>query len=47
VFAAGDAARMSHTVSYAVGDGVTAGISAHRSLVFAPPGTRGQIAGPT
>ena len=39
VFAAGDAARASHTVSFAVGDGVTAGIAAHRSLVFAPTGT--------
>ena len=39
VFAAGDAARASHTVSFAVGDGVAAGIAAHRSLVFAPPGS--------
>jgi thioredoxin reductase len=34
VYAAGDIARMSHSVSWAVADGVTAGVSAHRSLVF-------------
>lgn len=41
VFAAGDAARPGHTVSWAVADGVMAGIAAHQSLVlppaFAPP----------
>ncbi len=34
VYAAGDIARMPHSVSWAVADGVTAGVSAHRSLVF-------------
>lgn len=34
VYAAGDIARMPHTVSWAVADGVTAGVSAHRALVF-------------
>lgn len=34
VYAAGDIARMPHSVSRAVADGVTAGISAHRALVF-------------
>lgn len=41
VFAAGDVARPGHTVSWAVADGVMAGIAAHQSLVlppaFAPP----------
>lgn len=32
VFAAGDAARSGHTVTWAMSDGVTAGIGAHRSL---------------
>jgi thioredoxin reductase len=41
VFAAGDAARVPHNASFAVGDGAMAGISAHRSLVFAAPGARG------
>lgn len=34
VYAAGDLARMPHSVSWAVADGVTAGVSAHRALVF-------------
>lgn len=34
VFACGDAARSSHSVSMAVGDGALAGQSAHRSLVL-------------
>lgn len=34
VYAAGDIARMPHSVSWAVADGVTAGVSAHRALVF-------------
>ncbi len=34
VFACGDAARPSHSVSLAVGDGALAGQSAHKSLVF-------------
>ena len=34
VYAAGDAARVQHTVSYAVADGVMAGISAHQSLAI-------------
>lgn len=33
VFAAGDIARGAHTVAFAVADGVTAGLAAHRSLV--------------
>ncbi len=35
VYAAGDIARAPHSVSWAVADGVTAGVSAHQSLVFA------------
>ena len=35
VYAAGDAARAAHTVSWAVADGVTAGVSAHQSLALA------------
>lgn len=35
VYAAGDIARAPHSVSWAVADGVTAGMSAHRSLAFA------------
>lgn len=35
VFAAGDAARSMHNLSWAVADGVMAGIAAHRSLIFA------------
>jgi thioredoxin reductase len=38
VFAAGDAARVPHNASFAVADGATAGMSAHRSLVFGAPG---------
>ena len=34
LYAAGDIARAPHSVSWAVADGVTAGISAHRALVF-------------
>lgn len=37
VYAAGDAARASHTVSWAAADGVTAGISAHQSLAVPRP----------
>ncbi|MHB1223812.1 MAG: NAD(P)/FAD-dependent oxidoreductase [Gemmatimonadaceae bacterium] len=40
VFAAGDAARVPHSVSLAVADGMMAGVAAHRSLVFAPAGER-------
>jgi len=36
VYAAGDAARVPHNASWAAADGVTAGISLHQSLVFAP-----------
>ncbi|MET0430020.1 MAG: NAD(P)/FAD-dependent oxidoreductase [Microvirga sp.] len=35
VYAAGDVARAPHSVSWAVADGVTAGVSVHQSLVFA------------
>lgn len=38
VYAAGDIARPSHSVSYAAADGVTAGTAAHRSLVFGTEG---------
>lgn len=34
LYAAGDIARMPHSVSWSVADGVTAGTSAHRALVF-------------
>lgn len=34
VYAAGDIARAPHSVGWAVADGVTAGISVHRRLVF-------------
>lgn len=34
LYAAGDIARARHSVSWAVADGVTAGTSAHRALVF-------------
>ena len=34
LYAAGDIARMPHSVSWAVANGVTAGTSAHRALVF-------------
>ncbi|EEB82389.1 NAD(P)/FAD-dependent oxidoreductase [Roseobacter sp. GAI101] len=34
LFAAGDIARAPHSVSWAVGDGVTAGTAVHRALVF-------------
>ena len=37
VYAAGDAARAGHNASWAVADGVTAGISAHQSLSLARP----------
>jgi thioredoxin reductase len=36
VFAAGDIARARHSVTWASADGVTAGVAAHRSLVFPP-----------
>lgn len=35
VFAAGDAARAQHNANFAAADGVMAGLSAHRSLVYA------------
>ncbi len=35
VYAAGDVARAPHSVSWAVADGVTAGVSAHQSLALA------------
>jgi thioredoxin reductase len=35
MYAAGDIARAPHRVSWAVADGVTAGVSVHQSLVFA------------
>ena len=41
VFAAGDAARVPHNASFASADGAMAGISAHQSLVFAPPAIPG------
>ena len=34
LYAAGDIARVSHSVSCAVADGVTAGTSAHQALAF-------------
>jgi thioredoxin reductase len=34
VFACGDAARGAHSIAFAIGDGVQAGSSAHRSLMF-------------
>lgn len=34
VYAAGDIARGAHSVTWASADGVTAGVAAHRSLVF-------------
>jgi len=34
VYAAGDIARMPHAIAWAVADGATAGVSAHRALVF-------------
>lgn len=34
VFAAGDITRGAHTVAWACSDGVTAGVAAHRSLIF-------------
>ncbi|MDE7549053.1 NAD(P)/FAD-dependent oxidoreductase [Acetobacter fabarum] len=34
IYAAGDIARVPHSVSWAVADGVTAGTAAHRALVF-------------
>lgn len=34
IFAAGDCARMMHSLSFAVSDGVMAGIACHRSLLF-------------
>lgn len=34
IYAAGDIARAPHSISWAVADGVTAGTSAHRALVF-------------
>ena len=40
VYAAGDAARPGHNASWAAGDGVTAGISAHQSLTLAQPTCR-------
>ena len=36
VFAAGDITRPAHTVTWAMADGVTAGVAVHRSLVFGP-----------
>lgn len=36
VYAAGDAARAPHSVSWAAADGVTAGVSLHQALVFEP-----------
>jgi thioredoxin reductase len=36
VYAAGDVARAPHNASWAVSDGVTAGVSLHQSLVFGP-----------
>ena len=40
VYAAGDAARAGHNASWAVADGVTAGISAHQSLTLPQPTCR-------
>lgn len=34
VFAAGDCARMMHSLSFAVSDGMMAGVACHRSLIF-------------
>jgi len=41
VYAAGDAARANHNASWASADGVTAGISAHQSLVLPQPACGG------
>jgi len=41
VYAAGDAARAAHNASWAAADGVTAGISAHQSLVLPQPACTG------
>jgi len=40
VYAAGDAARPGHNASWAVADGVSAGISCHQSLTLAQPACR-------
>ena len=40
VYAAGDAARFPHTVSFAVADGVAAGVGAHQSLALGSPSQR-------
>ena len=40
VYAAGDAARPGHNASWAVADGVTAGISCHQSLTLPQPSCR-------
>lgn len=40
VYSAGDAARVPHNATWAAADGVTAGVSAHRSLVFPAPPAR-------
>ncbi|HEX2876771.1 MAG TPA: NAD(P)/FAD-dependent oxidoreductase [Polyangiaceae bacterium] len=40
VFACGDVALAKSTVSFAIADGVRAGIGAHQSLVFRPDGAR-------
>jgi len=40
VYCAGDAARAPHNATWAASDGATAGVSAHRSLVFPPAPTR-------
>lgn len=37
VYACGDTALMAGSVSFAVGDGVRAGVSAHQSLIFSSP----------
>lgn len=36
VYCAGDAARVPHNATWAAADGATAGVSAHRSLIFSP-----------
>ena len=39
VYAVGDITRSAHTVSWAIADGVTAGLAVHRSLVFGSEST--------
>ena len=40
VYAAGDTSRLTHSISFATSDGVTAGVSAHQSLVMEEESSR-------